>query len=102
MQFDQNLMQLDQKRDFPLSLYLAGTAVQEEVAALVQFAFFRHHLALLRACAEAAIDLLVLKGTAFRFSAIQPCLHDSASFTGLGVVCHLNCLKFSSISRWIG
>jgi len=50
-------MQLDQKRDSPLSLYLDGTPVQEEIAALVQFAFFRPHLAaLLRACAEAAID----------------------------------------------
>ena len=58
-------MQLDQKQDYPLSLHLAETAAQEEVAALVQFAFFRPHLAaLLRACAEAQIDLLVLKGAA--------------------------------------
>lgn len=44
---------------------MAERAAQEEVAALVQFAFFRPHLAsLLRACAEARLDLLVLKGAA--------------------------------------
>lgn len=58
-------MQLDQKQDFSLAGHLAQRAAQEEIAALVQFAFFRPHLAaLLRACAEARLDLLVLKGAA--------------------------------------
>ncbi len=50
---------------FPFAGRLAEKAAQEEVAALVQFAFFRPHLsALLRACAGAGLDLLVLKGAA--------------------------------------
>lgn len=57
--------QLDPQTKFPLSQRLAERAAQEEVAALVQFAFFRPHLAaLLRACAETRLDLLVLKGAA--------------------------------------
>lgn len=50
---------------FPLAGRLAERAAQEEVAALVQFAFFRPHLAaLLREGAGARLDLLVLKGAA--------------------------------------
>jgi len=58
-------MQLDQKQDFAPSQRLAEMAAQEEVAALVQFAFFRSHLAaLLHAFADGRLDLLVLKGAA--------------------------------------
>ena len=57
--------QLHQDTEYPLFQRLAETAVQEEVAAFVQFAFFRPHLAaLLRACGDARLDLLVLKGAA--------------------------------------
>lgn len=55
----------DQTTEIPLAQQLTDMAAQEEVAALVQFALFRPHLAdLLSACAEARLDLLVLKGAA--------------------------------------
>jgi len=57
--------EFDQQQSFPLSRRLADMAAQEEIAALVQFAFFRPHLAgLLRACVETQVDLLMLKGAA--------------------------------------
>jgi len=57
--------EFDQESDFPLARRMAERAAREEVAALVQFAFFHPHLAsLLRACTEARLDLLVLKGAA--------------------------------------
>jgi len=56
---------VDQDTDYPFSQRLAEKAMQDEVAVLVQFAFFRPHLAeLLRACADAGLGLLVLKGAA--------------------------------------
>ncbi len=56
---------VDQETSLPLARRLADLAAQEEVAALVQYAFFRPHLAaLLRVFAEAQVDLLVLKGAA--------------------------------------
>ena len=62
-------MPIDEQSNRDVSYPFAGRleegAAQEEVAALVQFAFFRPHLAaLLRGGAEARIDLLVLKGAA--------------------------------------
>ena len=51
--------------EYPFAQRLAEAAAREEVAALVQFAFFRPHLAaLLRAGTEAGLGLLVLKGAA--------------------------------------
>ncbi len=51
--------------EFPFAQRLPEGEALEEVAALVQFAFFRPHLAaLLSLCTEAKLDLLVLKGAA--------------------------------------
>ena len=49
----------------PLAHRLAEEAAREELRAIVQFAFLRRPLAeLLRACADASLDLIVLKGAA--------------------------------------
>ncbi len=57
-------MQLDQ-RQIPLAAQSAEEAAREEIAALVQFAFFRPHLAeLLEAAAHADVGVIVLKGAA--------------------------------------
>ena len=50
---------------FPLALYLADQAAEGEIAALVQYTFFRPYLAeLLEACVAVNLDLIVLKGAA--------------------------------------
>ena len=61
----QSATQSKQTSELSFAHQLYQEAEDGEVAALVQFAFFRPHLAeLLTACAEASLDVLVLKGAA--------------------------------------
>lgn len=65
MALDQTDRKPAQDADYPFAQHLAEGAAREEVASLVQFTFFRPHLAaLLRGGAEARLDILVLKGAA--------------------------------------